>query len=764
MSTDLIEPEAAVAWRDAVTEAVTATSALLGADPVALLDSVTFLSNLDAHTGLPPGDELTAAVTAATESYVRATEAVAQVTETDHQDGRVLEAKGSDGAGGRVFRVQIIKYGDSKNGRRYTENVMRRDVARYEGAKAYDRHRTAADLQSSTIQGIVGQYRGVEATVTGLEADLHLLPGAGHAAEALDASIVAQAAGLPPLVGLSHDVLADFRPIQAGGRRLMEATAIQAVNSVDLVAEPSAGGKAVRVLAGGTDPTDPTIEHAEEEDDVTVAPEAVLAAIKDLTPEQLAAVGLTQATTTTTTTTEPAAAPAAAEGATEAVDAYAKASYIGRSMIEQKVRDAVPPAALRAVTEAVISALPARVTEADVDAQIGAYKATLAPLEAAGLVPTVTAVVTQEATDKKVDALNKFFEGNGQGYRSFRAAYTDFTGARPHGLGEDFNRDILRESVGGHYDSSRSTESRATESLAAADWAQVLGSAVNRRLIAEYNRPSLQSWRKIVSSTPPINDFRTQRIGRVGGYGTLPAVNEGQPYQPLTSPGDEEATYAVTKRGGTEDLTLEMIANDDVRAIQRIPVSLGRAAAQTLYRFVWDIFTTNAATSYDSIALFHTSHNNTAAGALSQTSLTAGRVAMRSQAAYGDTSDILSIVPKFLIVPNELEELAFQLSRSVVAVPSTAAGPSDTPNIHQGIEPIVIDYYTDANDWYLVADPMDVPTIEIGFYLGRQEPDLFTQSDQSVGSMWNSDKLSYKIRHVYSGTALDHRAFYRGAN
>ncbi len=250
----------------------------------------------------------------------------------------------------------------------------------------------------------------------------------------------------------------------------------------------------------------------------------------------------------------------------------------------------------------------------------------------------------------------------------------------------------------------------------------------------------------------------------VGGYGVLPAVNEGAPYQSLTSPGDEEATYALTKRGGTEDLTLEMIANDDVRAIQRIPVALGRAAAQTLYRFVWDILPTNANVSYEAVALFHTSHGNTAAGALSQTSLTAGRVAMRSQAAYGDTSDILSIVPKFLVVPNELEELAFQLSRSVVAVPSTPAGPSDTPNIHQGITPIVIDYYTDANDWYLIADPMDVPTIEIGFYLGRQEPDLFTQSDQSVGSMWNADKLSYKIRHIYSGTVLDHRAFYRGAN
>ena len=44
------------------------------------------------------------------------------VTEaSDRIYGRVLEAKGDDADGGRVFRVRIIAYGDSKNGRRYSE-------------------------------------------------------------------------------------------------------------------------------------------------------------------------------------------------------------------------------------------------------------------------------------------------------------------------------------------------------------------------------------------------------------------------------------------------------------------------------------------------------------------------------------------------------------------------------------------------------------------------------------------------------------------
>jgi hypothetical protein len=54
------------------------------------------------------------------------------------------------------------------------------------------------------------------------------------------------------------------------------------------------------------------------------------------------------------------------------------------------------------------------------------------------------------------------------------------------------------------------------------------------------------------------------------------------------------------------------------------------------------------------------------------------------------------------------------------------------------------------------------PTIELGFYGPSDAPELFTQSDPTQGSMFDADKLTYKVRHIYSGTVLDHRAFYRG--
>lgn len=366
--------------------------------------------------------------------------------------------------------------------------------------------------------------------------------------------------------------------------------------------------------------------------------------------------------------------------------------------------------------------------------------------------------VLREDRERKTQALERMLAGESGGYRSLKQAYADVTGQTS--VFDVRAEDVMRESVG--FDSAM----RSTESVASGTWSFILGDSITRRMVAEYQQPDMQAWRKIVSSTPPVNDFRTQRIERMGGYGVLPGVNQGAPYQPLTSPTNEEVTYGITKRGGTEDLTLETIANDDVRAVQRIPVKLGLAAAQTLFRFVFDLLITNS-NVYDGTALFVAGHNNTAAGALSNSNLAAARKGMRKQSAFGDTFDILSLVPRFLLVPPDLEELAFELCTSAVALPTAApdgGAAGNVPNLFQGMVPIVVDYWsaTSTTFWAVVADPNRAPTIEVGFWEGKQDPDLVIQNDPTVGSAFATDKITFKIRHVYSGAVLDFRPFYRG--
>lgn len=767
----------AVAWTAAVREALEDSTDRHGADVDALIDETTtegfaFLELLDPIVDADPDDPAFAvAVQQAAEAYVNANPGMRVTEATEQIEGRVLEAKGTDTNGGRVFRVQILKYGTSRNGNHYTEGVMRAAAPLYDGAKAYDHHRSAAELQSSTLTGLVGSYRNVEATQDGLYGDLHLLPSAVHTAEALDATIVNQAAGLPSLVGISHDVMANFKPGRPeNGRRVREAVSITAVQSADVVADPSAGGQAVRVVQGGTQTTPSGADLHIQESEVPVNTADVLAALSTASSDQLAAVGLSR---TGTPTTESVTPPVRVVEGRTTEGGEPKSGWIAQAMIAAKAKAAGLDSAR--LTEA----LPDRITESDVDNQIALAKSALAMLERQDLVPQHSAQVTRESHDKKVEGLDLFFKGDfNKGYRSFRDAFIDITGRNPRAIGEDFNRIVMRESVGGLYDSSE----RATESMSASTWNVVLGDSITRRLIDEYNQPDLQNWRQIVSSVVPINDFRTQRIDRIGGYGTLPAVTEGAPYQPLTSPANEEITYSITKRGGTEDITLEMIANDDVRAISKIPTKLGLAAANTLYQFVWNFLTTLAGTAtnsgptiYDSTTLFNTGHanfvNSASGSALSQSALSAGRLLMRSQTAYGDTSQFIAPTPKFLVALNDIEELAWQLVTSAVALPTAAntppqsTGAANTPNLHQNLQLIVLDYIANATSttaWWLVADPARIPTLEIGFYQGRQEPELFTQADQTVGSMFNADRLTYKIRHIYSGAVLDYRGFVKG--
>jgi hypothetical protein len=685
----------------------------------------------------------------------------APVTESVHYDGgRVLEAKGTDDAGGRVFRVQIINAGDSDNGRRYPKRVLESAVSLYEGAKAYNRHRTIPELLSSTIDGLVGSYRNPAANATGIEADLHLLPSALHTAEALDATIAAQDAGLPPIVGISHDVqVSGWRTTTEAGRRVQEATGIAHVFSADVVADPAAGGRALRAVAGGI-----TIEPDPQEGPMTI--EELLELINGATPEQRAAalegLGISAddlAKLAANPTGPPPAETTDAElEEAHAAESLAKTSTLGRLLVRTAVADAGLDERL---TESIIGELPDRFTEADVTARVASVRRVTEGLELAGLKPGVPDVtVGEEELDKKREKLYQTFCRNWrEGYSSLHEAFIDISNYRGNSRDSDFAHLIVRES----WATSRFA-GRATESVSVSSWGEILGDSITRRMLDLYKVPRYADWRKI-ATTVPLNDFRTQHRVRMAGFGDLPTVLEGAPYQPLTSATDEEATYAAAKKGGTEDLTWESVKNDDLGAVVRIPENLARAAARTLYKFVFVDLFSSSPTIYDGVALFHASHANTnASQTLGHSGLNTLRQKMRDQTAYGVSDEVLGLTPAWIIVPNELEEIAFELCTSKVGVPATTPGASDVPNLHEGLGYIVVDDLTDANDWFAAADPSVYAGIEVGFLDGREDPELFMQDDPRVGAPFSSDKVMWKIRHVYGGAVVDYRPFQRATN
>lgn len=338
------------------------------------------------------------------------------------------------------------------------------------------------------------------------------------------------------------------------------------------------------------------------------------------------------------------------------------------------------------------------------------------------------------AHSRAAQILDSFFSSSPRAI-SFRECYVAITGdEQVTGRAENCNSALLRES------------------LQTSSWANVLGAAVARRMVGEYQRGSQYSVWKRLATIANVSDFRTQRRVRFGGYGDLPNVNEAAPYLALTSPADEEATYSIEKRGGTEDITLEMVRNDDIQAIRAIPKRLADAAHRTLSHFVLNFLRDNPV-AYDGVALFHASHANLASAALSASALNAGRAAMMRQTEPG-SGDPLGTEPATLLVPFDLEETGHNLFRR-------GANQDKTFVQQMKVDVVPVWYWEDTNDWCLAADPAVLPCMEVGFLDGVEEPDLFVQDAPQVGSLFSNEKLTFKLRHVYGGTATDYRGLYK---
>jgi hypothetical protein len=354
------------------------------------------------------------------------------------------------------------------------------------------------------------------------------------------------------------------------------------------------------------------------------------------------------------------------------------------------------------------------------------------------------AQVTKDRTDKIVERMADFWDPS-KPLASFKEMYIDITGdTKVNGkLTEDVRR-RLSESFG-----------RTQESLTSTSFDQILGDSITRRMLKDYADAGLATWRGTVAEVVPLSDFRTVRRLRFGGYGNLATVAQGAPYLSMTSPTDEEATYSPAKRGGTESITIEMIKNDDVGVIRRIPSKLARAAAQTLHEFVWDFLQNNGAV-YDAVALAAAGHNNIVTTALSAANISSLRLKLKQQTDMSNGKR-LGLAARYLIVPSELEELGFQLTTSDRVLGSNNNDPNFVRKLN--LQTIVVEYWTDTNNYWVTASIDQAPMIEIGFLDGQETPELMVQDLPSQGSMFSNDQLTWKIRHIYGGAVMDFRPF-----
>lgn len=634
-----------------------------------------------------------------------------------------------------AYRVRVIRAGSSTNGNYYPDAVLREAAPLFNGARVFvksDReHLAAAGKDVRNLIGALSDATFVEGTGqdTGeIFAVMTLIIGDDDPTAIRLREAVSRK--LSHLFGLSIDVEGTARK---GAKGIRVAEAFTKVHSVDLIVEPGAGGQVISFVEAVADTTSgKTFMDRDALIALIQKANAALLEGKDLTTltdEELQAILAAALKPAPTTAAQPAEL-------IEAVDT--------RIRMRERVNASRLPALAK---QRVIDDFSHRVTftEADVTARIKDEATYLSTAVGAGgghvlELGEVSLIEAGEGRPEKVaNMLDAFFDPAHKDHkhaRSFRECYVEITGDR-NVTGRLNNAARFREATG----------------LDSAAFSSVLGDGIHRRMIADYRSAvDYNMWRLLSGEPVPATDFRLQQRTRFGGYGDLPIVAEKGAYVGMTSPTDEKAEYAVKKRGGIETITLEMIKNDDVGAIQRIPTKIARAAKRTLCKFALDFIRTNPVI-YDTKALFHADHVNLGAAALDGPSYAAARLAIVKQTEAGST-DAIGVGPKYLWVSPDGEEGAYNLFKRATNLDATFVQ-SLTPTI------VPVWYWTDANDWAATADPLDIPFIELAFLDGNEEPELFVQDSPTVGSLFSNDQLTYKIRHIYGGNVVDYRGAYK---
>lgn len=304
--------------------------------------------------------------------------------------------------------------------------------------------------------------------------------------------------------------------------------------------------------------------------------------------------------------------------------------------------------------------------------------------------------------------------------------------------------------------------------------ANLVANVLNKRVMNEFQQYP-RWWEPIVI----IENFSTLQDVKwisLGGVGELPTVAEGAAYTELTWD-DFGETDSFVKKGGYLGITLEAIDKDDTGRVRAAPRALAQGAWLTLAKSVSAIFTASSGvgpTMSDSLALFHTTHGNLGTTALSITEYTAVRTAMRKQTEINSSERLGALTaPKFLLVPPDLEITALQVLASeydyTYALSNGVVAPTNVHGEGDGLQErmnfarsrvIVVDLWTDTNNWAAVCDPRLYPTIGLGFRYGNT-PEIFSVASPTAGLMFTNDTMPVKVRFIYAVGPIDYRGMYK---
>ncbi len=235
-----------------------------------------------------------------------------------------------------------------------------------------------------------------------------------------------------------------------------------------------------------------------------------------------------------------------------------------------------------------------------------------------------------------------------------------------------------------------------------------------------------RTWRNLCA-VRNVSDFKTVTSYRLIGKDQYEQVAPGGELKHGTL-----GEQAYTNKADTYGLLLSIdrrdIINDDLGAITTVPRKLGRGSGLKINDIFWSIFMNNA-------AFFASGNNNYLTGA--DTALSIEGLS-KAEKAFLDQTDPdgkpLGAMPAVVLVPTALSAMATVLYKSLEIRDTTASKQYPVANPHTGKFRTEVSRYLSNSQyagnsekaWYLLADPMDLPVIEVAFLNGQEAPTIET--------------------------------------
>lgn len=296
--------------------------------------------------------------------------------------------------------------------------------------------------------------------------------------------------------------------------------------------------------------------------------------------------------------------------------------------------------------------------------------------------------------------------------------------------------------------SASSIVTRALNSTS--DFAISLGDSVGRTMRQAYE--AAPSGLKQVARMTTMRDFRARQRIQTSQFDKLEKVNENGEFK-RGSFKEEVESYRLSTFGKVFGITRQALVNDDLGVFEGVPRKLGMAAAAFEAQSLVDLLVQGSGLGpvmTDTKRLFHVDHSNLAAsaGAPDETRLSAGRLAMRKQ--VDGSGQLINVVPKFIVIPSDLETLVEKLLSTVQA--------AETANVNAfagKLTPVVEPRLTSVTAWYLVDNAID--GLEYAHLEGEPGPQIETRAGFDV------DGVETRIRLDFGCGFTDHRGWYRNA-